>query len=304
MKRAFIFVLLSLSIIATSGGDAFAQKRKFKEKRYEPATRSALKEYEGRYVGITASYFIDITFTPDGELSITSYEGEREASLKDIRFNGPILTATKVYTDGGSENFQAVFANRILNGQSAFGLIVDNLNVKLDDLLLTSLFYRLREERAEEHSSFLLETDAARARLEIEARLRELAAAVQNKDFTALQALRTENFSQWTPKGEVLDSEQMAARTSVLLQNIQPPVELSHAIETLILMDNEAIVIVHQKFSRMQPLAGGQLQQIETHLTERETWIQTPQGWKLKFVDNIHDQQTIVDGIKKVMSDE
>ncbi|MBV9211961.1 MAG: hypothetical protein JOZ52_15065, partial [Acidobacteria bacterium] len=63
MKNALTIILSTLLVLTLAAGDAFAQKKKTKtkEKRFEPATRSTLKDYEGRYVGIEASYFIEIT---------------------------------------------------------------------------------------------------------------------------------------------------------------------------------------------------------------------------------------------------
>ncbi len=290
-KSAFV---LSLLLLLTIAGDTFAQKRKVKDKRYEPAARPALKDYEGRYTGIEGSYFIEIQFTQDGGLSITSYESERQAVLKDIRLTGAIITATKVYTDGATENFSGVFANRILNGQSAYGIIVDNMQVKVAGLTLTALFYKLREETTA-GMPLIVETNASVVRREIEARHAELAAAVEGKDFAALQKLWTEDFLAWLPSGSIQNSEQMASRSKILLGKIQQPIHISNTIETLILMDSEAIVLVRQNFSSMQEISG-QLRLIETSARQRETWTRTSEGWKLKFIDHIHDQQTLIDG--------
>jgi ketosteroid isomerase-like protein len=295
VKRSLLFIL-TLMLLATVSGEAFAQKKnKVKDKRYEPVARAQVKDYEGKYVGVEDAYFLEIRVAPGGEMSITSYEGERKATLKDIRLAGPIITATKIYTDSAMESFSGVFANRILNGDSAFGIIVDNVQVKLEGgVTLNGLFYRLRGEGAS-NISYPAETDINVARREIEARYALLAEAVRNKDFAAFQSLRTENFSTWPPDGEMMDSEQMAARARALLERIQAPISLMNEIETLILMDHEAIAIVHQKFSRMQEIEG-RTRLVETSVTQRETWVKTAEGWKLKFVDNVHDQQTLVDG--------
>jgi hypothetical protein len=294
VKRALIFILSSLLILTVSTSEIFAQKKKFKEKRYEPAPRASVKDYAGKYVGIEASYFIEIVISQDGRLSIRSHEGVREATLKDVHVAGAVITATKVYADGGSEKFHGMFANRILNGVSAFGILVDGMHVELEGLTLTNIFYRLSEADASyAHSPD--ESEASVARQEIEARYKELSEAVRNKDFAAFQALRTKDFSARLSDGNVHSSAQMAARAATLLNGIQAPMSLSNQIELLILMDNEAIAIVHQKFSRAQEIAG-RLHTIETSTTQRETWVKTEDGWKLKFVDNIHNRWTLVDG--------
>ncbi len=297
MRRKCALVMTLMLLLTAASGEVFAQKKKkVKDKRFEPTVRASSKDYEGRYTGIEDSYFIEIELAPDGGLSITSYEGEREAVLKDIRVAGAIITAIKIYTDGSAENFSGVFANRIMNGQSAFGIIVDNMQVKVAGLTLTGLFYRLREESG--GAGFVpsfVETTASVVRTELEARYAQLDAAIENKDLASLQKLRADNFLTWTPDGRIQNSEQLAARSRELMKRIQPPINISRTIETLILMDHEAIAIVHQKFSRMQEVSG-RLCLIESSVTQRETWIRTADGWKLKLVDNMRDRQTLVDG--------
>jgi ketosteroid isomerase-like protein len=155
---------------------------------------------------------------------------------------------------------------------------------------------RLTDEDDISRAQAFIEREAALARTEIEARYAELSAAVRNRDFAAYQALRTEDFSARLADGEVRDGAQMARRARSLFGRIAAPISLTNQIELLILMDDEAIAIIHQKFSRTQQLAG-ELHLVETSTTQRETWVRTEGGWKLKFVDNIHAQQTLVDGL-------
>ncbi|MBV9210975.1 MAG: nuclear transport factor 2 family protein, partial [Acidobacteria bacterium] len=231
---------------------------------------------------------------------IRSHEGAREATLKDVRVEGAVITATKVYADGAREKFHGMFANRILNGVSAFGILVDDLHIELEGMTLTKIFYTLSEAAPSSSTSFAHspdELEASVARQEIEARYRELSEAVRNKDFAAFQALRTKDFSARLSDGDIRGSAQMAARAQRLLNQIEAPISFSNQIELLILLDNEAIAIVRQKFSRTQELAG-RLHTIETNTTQRETWVKTQDGWKLKFIDNIQHRQTLVDGQK------
>jgi hypothetical protein len=52
---------------------------------------------------------------------------------------------------------------------------------------------------------------------------------------------------------------------------------------------DEAIATVRQHFSRRQPNRQGVVRRVETAVTQRETWRRTPAGWKLTFVDDVHD---------------
>lgn len=129
----------------------------------------------------------------------------------------------------------------------------------------------------------------------LEVQYAKLVKAVREKDFEAFQALRTSDFSTKGLNGEPQSSEQMAARARALLERIQPPIDTSVTIDTINARGNEAVATVRQRFSRMQNVAG-QLRKVETSVTQDETWVQTPDGWKLKFVDNERDGMFFVDG--------
>ena len=122
------------------------QKVKIKEKHFEPVARQNVQDYAGRYVGIEDDYVIEVRVGDDGKLSITSREGARTATLSDIRLDGAELTATKNYPHGRRANFSATFADRVLNGERAFGLLVKNLWIELPGLTVTQMFYRRVEE--------------------------------------------------------------------------------------------------------------------------------------------------------------
>lgn len=130
----------------------------------------------------------------------------------------------------------------------------------------------------------------------IEGQYAKLAEAVKNKDFEAFQALRTADFSTVNLTGAAQNSEQMAARARLLLEVIQPPIEVSHEILNLNARNAETVVAtIRQRFSRMQNIAG-KARPIETAVTQDETWVKTPQGWKLKYVENEKDLLRFIDG--------
>ena len=65
--------------------------------------------------------------------------------------------------------------------------------------------------------------------------------------------------------------------------------------ECLRLERDEAVVTVRQSFRRMQMIAG-KLRQVDTSVTQDETWVRTPEGWRLRFVQNVHGMLWYVDG--------
>jgi len=122
-----------------------------------------------------------------------------------------------------------------------------------------------------------------------------LAHAVETKDFEAFQRLRTDDFSTVDERGQPQTTEQMAQRAKIMFERIEPPIHTVNHIGTIDVNGNEAVATVVQEFSRMQHVAG-QLREVETKVTQDETWINTPDGWKLKYVDNVRDPITFVDG--------
>lgn len=129
----------------------------------------------------------------------------------------------------------------------------------------------------------------AAVRRAIFAAYEKLAEAVNTKDFDAFQALRTGDFSTIPPDSPPRNAHFMAARARGLLAGIHPPIKTRNDILTLTVRGDEAIATVRQYFSRGQPNPQGRLRRVETSVTQRETWRRTPHGWKLAFVDEVHD---------------
>jgi hypothetical protein len=147
--RKFAVALLALFMLLQCAAPAYSEsgveqrfKNKHKEKRFEPVVKANLADYAGRYVGLE-DYYLEVTTGVDGQLSIVSQEGGRRATLHNISLSGARVTATRVYGDGTTKEFEATFVNRILNGESRFGIMVENVEVKFEDLTFNRIFYRL-----------------------------------------------------------------------------------------------------------------------------------------------------------------
>jgi hypothetical protein len=129
----------------------------------------------------------------------------------------------------------------------------------------------------------------------LEEQYAKIAQANINKDLRALLALRTSDFSVKRPNGEVWSYEQMADYSRRALEEVQSTISLTNDIETITLNGNEAAAVVHQQWSRMQ-MKKGKLRRVDTSAIQRETWVLTPDGWRLKLVDDIHPGAWYVDG--------
>jgi hypothetical protein len=144
-KNFAVALLALLTLVCAAPVSGVEQKFKNKlrkEKRFEPVVKENMNDYRGKYVGLE-DYYLEITMDVDGQLSIVSQEGRQRATLHNISLSGARLTATRVYADGTTKEFEATFVNRILNGDSRFGIMVENVEVKFEGLTFNRIFYRL-----------------------------------------------------------------------------------------------------------------------------------------------------------------
>lgn len=158
MKKSWLSLLsvvLLCASVSASGQKEWKQKEwkqkegkqkegKQKEKRFEPVVREDARGYAGRYVGVEDSHWLDVRADAEGRLTATVYEEGRAVPLRDLRLDGARLAATKVYEDGRSAAFSGLFANRVLNGVSAFGILVEGPVKAADGVTIERLFYRFR----------------------------------------------------------------------------------------------------------------------------------------------------------------
>jgi SnoaL-like domain len=146
-------------------------------------------------------------------------------------------------------------------------------------------------------SALAVNADVATVRREIEAQYAKLAEANEKKDIAAVMALKSDTFYTIGPKGELNDRLSMQEYSRRFLEPLLPPIVIHDTIRDLKVSQNElvAVATVFQEVSRYRELAGKK-RKIETSVVQRETWVKTADGWKLQFVDDVHDQITIVDG--------
>jgi hypothetical protein len=89
----------------------------------------------------------------------------------------------------------------------------------------------------------------------------------------------------------------MEQYTRQFLESNQPPYNIRFTVQKLAVSENKLIAVaeVLQEATRYRELAGKR-RKVETSVVQRETWAETPDGWKLKSVDNVRDQRRFVDG--------
>lgn len=111
------------------------EKRGFKVEVYvdiknEVAVKADPREYSGRYEDELKMGQLELTVAADGSAEGTGYDvlDDRDKvsfTLKGARINGALLTGTKVYKDGKSEPFEAVFAKRTVRAGTSPNKIED-----------------------------------------------------------------------------------------------------------------------------------------------------------------------------------
>lgn len=125
--------------------DSVKEKRgvrmvKYKDVRTEAVVRPSERDYAGVYEMPDLGYRIDIQISNDGTIQATGFEQRsRRFRLDNARIEGGLLSASKVYNDGSTERFEAVFMNRTVRnratdaGTTAFGLgVVLNVPVEIN----------------------------------------------------------------------------------------------------------------------------------------------------------------------------
>lgn len=128
----------------------------------------------------------------------------------------------------------------------------------------------------------------SRIRDEIQAEYDRLAEAFERRDIDAVLSFRLPNFETFGPQGQHNNAAEMAeyTRNWLMVQN-HPPIEASFKILSLeVRSDDEAAVKVLQRAGRYQD-RDGKRRHVVHEVVQRETWIRTPSGWKLRMVDQI-----------------
>jgi hypothetical protein len=142
-------------------------KHKVKEKRgvrvevyvdikSEPFVKPNIAEYAGEFKAETGDWF-NLRIDADGRIEANGSEPapqkSRRFTLRDARIEGALLNGTKVYEDGATEPFEAVFLKRTARlGKTDAGASVYGFGVRYDPpktdanagFHINKLFYELK----------------------------------------------------------------------------------------------------------------------------------------------------------------
>ena len=134
---------------------------------------------------------------------------------------------------------------------------------------------------------------------EIRAQYDKLERAFAAQDIDAILALRDPRMEVFGPNGEHDDYARMAEYTRRWFAMNKPPITTDITIEsTETISPDEVAVRVLQRASRYQEREG-KLRKVEHEVRQRETWVRTPDGWKIRKVDQIDlkNRKRWIDGV-------
>ena len=128
-------------------------------------------------------------------------------------------------------------------------------------------------------------------------RYEELTKTMDGRDLEKILSFKTSDFHSIGPDERVLDNISMKEYTRQFITNNIPPYNTRFTILKLRLSDNKivAVVDVLQESVRKRDFSGI-IREVKTSALQTETWIFTNEQWKLKLVDNVHDQKRFIDG--------
>lgn len=130
----------------------------------------------------------------------------------------------------------------------------------------------------------------------LNSRYKALSKAHDEQDLKKILNFKTSDFHACGPDGKILDHIEMKEYSRQFITNNIPPYNIKNTILNLRLSYNKlvAVVDVLQESTRKRELLG-KIRDVKTSALQTETWIFTKKQWKLKLVDNIHDQKRFID---------
>ena len=124
---------------------------KYKDVRSEAVVRQNPRDYAGVYEFADLGYVINIQVASDGELEMNAFENNQQVRFENVKIEGALLTAAKIYPEGSTERFEGVFLNRTERnsptdtGVTTFGLgVVPATPVFVHGVTFDKLFYQAK----------------------------------------------------------------------------------------------------------------------------------------------------------------
>lgn len=128
------------------------RKEKYKDVKSEPLVKQNLSDYSGMYEVADLGYLLNIQAGSDGSVQADGSENGRQFRIENAKIEGALLTGSKVYQDGATEQFEGVFLKRTEResptaaGVTTFGLgVLLSQPVQLAGHTVDKLFYQSKQ---------------------------------------------------------------------------------------------------------------------------------------------------------------
>jgi len=134
-----------------------------------------------------------------------------------------------------------------------------------------------------------------RAAREIRAEYARTAQYAKQKNVEGLLRQMTPDFLYKTEKGDVMNKqmvEQVMRAQYALIQSVD---KRTTAIKKMEIKGNTARVTTQEELVVTMLDPQGKRRKVVSKATTRDTWVKTPQGWKVKMTE-ILDEKTTIDG--------
>jgi acetyl esterase/lipase/TolA-binding protein len=172
-------------------------------------------------------------------------------------------------------------------------------------LCLTTIFLCLNgligvsETWAQQPNSSTPSQSEEEARREIQARIDASVEAMKRKDMAARLANLAPGFTGKLKDGDVVTAKDL--EVSFQRQHssiISVSDETRTTIDSIKLNGNEATIHISQRFVRTVPGNNGKPVEVRTSVTHREVWIKTESGWLVKYIEELEQGPTFIDGVE------
>jgi len=131
---------------------------------------------------------------------------------------------------------------------------------------------------------------------EIRAQYDTLAIGFETQNVPLIMSRRSPEFTALLPDGRRQSTEEMTEALRQFFTLNHPPIKARYTIRALRLeAPDTAVVTCFQQADRYQDLAGKR-RRVKHDVTQQETWVRLPVGWRLAAVDSIRDRHRWVDG--------
>ncbi|MGQ9738758.1 MAG: nuclear transport factor 2 family protein [Armatimonadota bacterium] len=134
-----------------------------------------------------------------------------------------------------------------------------------------------------------------RAERQIRAEYAKTVQYMKQKNLEGLLRQMTPDFLYKTPKGEVMNKQmvEMAMREQFrLMRSVQ---NRTTTIKKMEFKGNTVLVTTEEELAFTFADAQGKPHKAYTKATTRDTWVKTPQGWKVKMTESL-SETTYIDG--------